>query len=433
MNTLTRPIDSSSLLLFRLVTGILIAQELINGLFLGKFHEYTAPIFNFSYLFFEWVRPWPYGGMVAHYTVTILAALAVAFNFKYRLSSILLFAGYTSLFLMEQTEYINHAYLYSLISFWLMVLPLNQKRSHFPAWMLYMILFHMGLAYFYGGIAKINSDWIAGRPMNLFLEHRKDHFFGFLYQAKWASYFFSYGGILFDLLIVPMMIIKKTRLLGFMLSLCFHLSNVVMFGLATFPWFSLLLTSLFFDPSWPRKIPLFSRYLVSKTEPPKGTKPSPLLLSLLGLYIIIHLSLPLRHWLYPGVTSWTEEGHMFSWRMMLRHKRGTLSYFVQNKTTKEIIPINPLEFITQRQYGDIIGKPDLMLQFAHFLRDHYGKLWSSEVSVFASSRVSLNGRPKKEMIKPGTDLAREERSLLKYEWILPLAETQSANYSGTSF
>src|SRR5690606_21796925 len=146
-----------------------------------------------------------------------------------------------------------------------------------------------------------------------------DHFFGFLYQAKWASYFFSYGGILFDLLIVPMMIIKKTRLLGFMLSLCFHLSNVVMFGLATFPWFSLLLTSLFFDPSWPRKILLFSRYVVSNTEGPKGARLMSLLLSLIGLYIIIHLFLPLRHWLYPGVTSWTEEGHMFSWRMMLRY------------------------------------------------------------------------------------------------------------------
>lgn len=433
MNALTRPIDSSSLIFFRLVTGILIAQELINGLFLGKFHEYTAPAFHFSYLFFEWIRPWPYWGMVVHYTITILAALGVAFNFKYRLSSILLFAGHASLFLMEQTEYINHAYLYSLITFWLMVLPLNQKHSHFPAWMLYIILFHMGLAYFYGGIAKLNSDWIAGRPMNLFLEHRKYHLLGYLYQAKWAASFFSYGGILFDLLIVPLMIIKRTRAMGFILSLCFHLSNVVMFGLATFPWFSLLLTSLFFDPSWPRKIPLFSRYLVRETKSLERTKLSPLLLSGLGLYVLVHLSLPLRHWLYPGFTSWTEEGHMFSWRMMLRHKRGTLSYFVHNKTTGEITPINPLEFITQRQYGDIIGKPDLMLQFAHFLRDHYRNLWSSEVSVFASSRVSLNGRPKKEMIRPGTDLAREERSLLNYEWILPLDETQSPNYSDTSF
>ena len=433
MNTLTRPIDSSSLLLFRLLTGILIAQELINGLFLGKFHEYTSPVFNFSYLFFEWIRPWPYWGMVIHYAVTILAAFGVAFNFKYRLSSILLFMGYTSLFLMEQTEYINHAYLYCLISFWLMILPLNQRRSHFPAWMLYLILFHMGLAYFYGGIAKLNGDWMAGRPMNLFLEHRKDYFLSFIYQKNWAPLFFSYGGILFDLLIVPMMVIKRTRLLGFILSLVFHLSNVLMFGLATFPWFSLLLTSLFFDPSWPRRIPVLSHHLPTKEGTPQESKLNPILITALSCYVVIHLLLPLRHWLYPGVTSWTEEGHMFSWRMMLRHKQGTLSYFVQNKTTLEIIPINPLEFITQRQFGDIIGKPDLMLQFSHFLRDHYQRSWGSEVSVFASSRVSLNGRPQKEMIKPGTDLAQEKRSILSYEWVLPLDEINTTNYSDTSF
>lgn len=314
-----------------------------------------------------------------------------------------------------------------------MVLPLNQKRSHFPAWMLYMILFHMGLAYFYGGIAKLNSDWMTGKPMDLFLAHRKDHLLGFIYQKEWAPLFFSYGGIFFDLLIVPIMMIKRTRLLGFILSICFHLSNVLMFGLATFPWFSLLLTSLFFDPSWPRQIPGLSRFLPKQNESPKVTKLSPLLAFALGSYALVHVLLPLRHWLYPGDTSWTEEGHMFSWRMMLRHKQGKLSYFVQNKTTKEIISINPLEHITSRQFEDIIGKPDLMLQFAHYLRDHYQKLWKSDVSVFASARVSLNGRPRKEMIKPGTDLAQEEKSIQSYNWILPLEQRVQPSYSDTSF
>ena len=69
-------------------------------------------------------------------------------------------------------------------------------------------------------------------------------------------------------------------------------------------------------------------------------------------------------------------------------------------------------------HDDIIGKPDLILNFAHFLRDHYQKKWKAQVAVFASSWVSLNGRPSREMIIPGTDLAKEERSMQPYKWIM---------------
>src|SRR5690606_35143308 len=119
----------------------------------------------------------------------------------------------------------------------------NKRRTSHPAWMLYLILFHMSLAYFFGGVAKLNSDWLMGTPMDLFLAARKDYLLGAIYSQKWAPYVFSYGGIFFDLLIVPLMIFPSTRILGFLISVVFHLSNVMMFGLATFPWFSLLLTT----------------------------------------------------------------------------------------------------------------------------------------------------------------------------------------------
>ncbi len=415
------PIDSAILIYFRFMAGILMSQELINALFIGKFNEYTTPKFHFSYLFFDWIKPWPYEGMILHYGLTILAGLGVAFNFHYRISSVILFLGYTLLFLMEQTEYINHAYLYCLISFWMMVLPLDKNKKLMPAWMLYLFLFHMGLAYFFGGIAKLNPDWLSGRPMNIFLEARRNYPLGFIYSADWAPKAFAYGGLFFDLLIVPLMIFRATRYWGLLLSIIFHLSNVMMFGLATFPWFSLLLTTMFLNPSWPRRIPYFSRFL-PKNGPELFPSPRPVLIPLIAIYALIHLVLPLRHWIYPGNVAWTEEGHMFSWRMMLRHKKGSLNFLVQNKSTLQGLIVNPLEFLTERQFQDIIGKPDLILHFAHYLRDHYQKEWKSNVAVYASSRVSLNGRAEQEMIKPGTDLAQESRSLMPYAWILPMNE-----------
>lgn len=420
ISTLFKPIDAAILIYFRIFAGILMAQELINGLIIGKFDQYTLPQFNFSYMFFEWVKPWSFWGMVLHYAVTIFAGFAVAFNFHYRVFSVILFLGYSFLFLFDQTEYINHTYLYCLVSFWMMFLPLDKHRKSHPAWMLYLILFHMSLAYFFGGIAKLNSDWLTGTPMDLFLAARVNKPLGVLYSAKWAPYAFSYGGVLFDLLIVPMMIWKPTRLIGLACSIVFHMSNVLMFGLATFPWFSLLLTTMFFDPSWPRKIPILRSWMPWGIERVQEFKPNKILVSVLTVYCLIHMSLPLRHLFYPGVTNWTEDAHMFSWRMMLRSKQGSLHYFIKRKSDVVMEKVDPLQFITPRQFDDIIGKPDLILQFAHFLRDHYKNHKNEDVEVYASSRVSLNGRPHREMIRPGTNLANQERSLRPYTWVRPL-------------
>jgi hypothetical protein len=420
MKALFRPIDAAILVYFRIGAGILMAQELINQLLIGKFDQYVVPKFNFSYMFFEWLKPWPEEGMALHYALTIFSGFAVAFNYHYKIFSKILFLGLMSLFLFDQTEYINHTYLYCLISFWMMFLPLDRPGTTRPAWMLYLILFHISLAYFFGGIAKLNHDWLSGTPMNIYLAERKSYPLGFLYAQSWAPYAFSYGGLVFDLLIVPFMLLRVTRLPSFIASVIFHLSNIEMFGLATFPWFSMFVTSMFFNPSWPRKIPVLRAWMPWGLERAPVIRPNKKLANLLAGYMVIHMALPFRHLLYPGMTNWTEEGHMFAWRMMLRNKKGSLLYFVQNKATGQMVLADPLDHITPRQYDDIIGKPDLILQFAHYLRDHYKKQWKNDVLVYASSRVSLNGRPHKEMIAPGTDLAREKRSLMPYKWIQPL-------------
>jgi vitamin K-dependent gamma-carboxylase len=418
---LFRPIDSAILVYFRIFAGLLIAQEHINGLVIGKLHEFTAPEFHFSYLYFDWIKPWPLWGMVIHYAVTIFSAISVAFNFQYRFFSTLLFLGHTSLFLMEKTEYINHAYLYSLLSFWMIFLPLNESKRTAPAWTLHLLLFHMALAYFYGGLAKLNPDWLRGTPMDIYLSERADYLLGDLYTWKWSPLLFSYGGLLFDLLIVPLLLIKRTRVFALGLSILFHVSNALMFGLATFPWFSLLLTSMFFDPSWPRKVPVLKKFLPDGG--PATLKSNPVVPLVLSFYVLFHVVFPLRHYTYPGVTSWTEDGHMFSWRMMLRNKEGRLFFVVRGKEKSETV--NPRKHLTKRQLDDIVGKPELILQYAHFLRDSYSRKWNEDVSVHASARVSLNGRPFQEMIHPGTDLGKIQRSDELGSWVLPLKEDKT--------
>ena len=63
---LLRPTDAAIFIYFRFFAGVFLALELINSLTLGDFHEYTYPRFHFTYLFFDWIKPWPAWGMVFH-------------------------------------------------------------------------------------------------------------------------------------------------------------------------------------------------------------------------------------------------------------------------------------------------------------------------------------------------------------------------------
>ncbi len=437
-NRLFKPVDIAILVYFRILGASLMAGELINSIFLGDIDKYDAADFHFSYQFFPWLDPWNTYGLYAHYSITIIAGFMVAAGMFYRYTTIIFFLGFTSLFLMEEADYINHTYLYCLISFWMIFLPLNKAFSfdairkpniiisYAPAWCYYLLLFQMSLVYFYAGVAKLNYDWLRGIPMNMVLPYQGDTFLlGPLLILPGANYVMSYMGLAFDLLIVPILLWKETRIYGLVFALIFHLSNVLIFGLATFPWFSIMMTSLFFDPSWPRKIPIFRNYL-----PPLSLDYIPslsmfkrkLIMYSLAIYAFIQIVVPLRHWLYPGNVNWTEEGHYFSWRMMLRGKTGYITYNITIPETDSTFAESPLDHITTHHYNDLISKPDLIIQYAHFLAEKYQHLSDDRVKVTASTNVSLNGRPDQPIVDPLVDLAAERRSLKHYPWIEPLKQ-----------
>ncbi len=184
-----------------------------------------------------------------------------------------------------------------------------------------------------------------------------------------------------------------------------------------------MMTSLFFGTSWPRKIPYFKKLL-----PPLGEnsflsaelKINTSKYYLLCIYAVVQLLLPLRHWLYPGNVNWTEEGHYFSWRMMLRGKSGSITYKITLPGTDSTFTENPLPHINQSQYNDLIGKPELIIQYAHFLTKKYQYLDAYPIKVYAITNVSLNGRPTQPIVDSTVDLAAEKRSLKHYDWIIPL-------------
>ncbi|MDV7392134.1 HTTM domain-containing protein, partial [Arthrospira platensis SPKY1] len=136
----------------------------------------------------------------------------------------------------------------------------------------------------------------------------------------------------------------------------------------------------------------------------------PYIVAALLLIAGFHLLYPLRHHLFEGSVAWTEEGHRFSWRMMLRWKTGYGHFVVFNPADGSRQTVDPKDFLSKKQVRKLYGHPDMILQFAHFLRDRWCDLGIEEVQVYANIKTQLNGRPHQPYIDPETDLAATEWS-----------------------
>ena len=64
-------------------------------------------------------------------------------------------------------------------------------------------------------------------------------------------------------------------------------------------------TTIFFEPEWPRKFLGLKPLAGPRTA--AADRPRRVWLAALGCYVLLQFLLPLRHYLYPGYTSWTEQ------------------------------------------------------------------------------------------------------------------------------
>lgn len=435
LDPLFKPVDIASIILFRIAFGLIMLWEVwryIDHHWIERL--FIDPPFHFTYYGFSWISPWSGDGMYYHFFALGILAISIAYGFFYRITTTLFFLGFTYVFLLDQATYLNHLYLVSLISFIMIFVPAHWNYSFdswknpkirsntVPAWALWILRIQIGIPYFFGGIAKLNMDWLHGEPLRMWLGDRSDLFLiGPYMKEEWVIYFFSYSGLLFDLLIVPLLLWKKTRPLALLCAIFFNLTNAWLFKIGIFPWFMIVATTMFLEPSWPRK---FLR--ISKDPSLKSSychtslKMKYLTATVLGLYLLIQFSVPFRHFLYPSKVHWTEEGHRFSWHMKLRDKDAEAKFYAYNPQIGVRQRIDPSKFLSKKQYGTMINRPDMILQFAHHVSKTLSTHPDNKVEVYADILVSLNGRKHQRMIDQNVNLAAEERSLRHANWILPL-------------
>lgn len=425
-------IDNSGLILFRMVFGLLITLEAWGAIATGWVRKVLIePEFTFSFIGFEWLQPLPGNGMYYYFVVMGILGVMVMLGYKYRWAV----TGYTLLwagvYFMQKESYNNHYYLMLLLLFLMIFLPAHRRVSidtklrptlrsnSMPRWCIGLLIAQVFIVYTYAAIAKIYPDWLDATAPAVFMKGKADYWLigGFL-QLEWVHWAIAYTGILFDLLIVPLLLWCKTRLFGFGLSLFFHLFNSAVFQIGIFPYMSIAFALFFFSPKTLQKrfLPRETYYDQAEVIPPKYPKIG---ITFFSLFLIVQLALPLRHWGIPEPVLWTEEGHRLSWRMMLRTKSGSVTVHVVDKNTGEKTRIDLYNRLTSKQRNGLATKPDFMWQFAQRLKKEYA-LQGHDVAVYISSRVSVNHRPMQPFIDSNVDLASQKWSHFKHHtWILP--------------
>jgi hypothetical protein len=441
------PVDIASLAVFRIGFGLLMAWEVFHYLESGSVKAFWVdPSFYFTWLLFDWVKPWPGVGMYLHFYALLVLALCIAAGFCYRAAAALFCLGFSYVFLLDQAKYLNHWYLICLLSFLLILVPAHHALSvdarlrpglrseQAPAWALWLVRAQMGFTYFFGGIAKLNADWLQGRPMHMWLPGSiRLPLLEPVLAHPASALLVSWAGLLFDLLIVPALLWRRTRRLAFAAVLAFHAMNSEMFDIGVFPWLAIWCTLAFFDPDWPRRVFNWPR----REAAPAAGRPgwdarSCAIAACIGLYVAIQVLVPLRHFLYPGDVSWTEEGHRFSWHMKLRSKVALVSFRLTDPETGRTWIVQPGAELSERQTRKMAGDPFMLHQYAHHLADLATQPGKPRVEVRALAVMTLNGHPAEPFIDPDVDLARVPRRLFgRSDWILPQNNELGRRVRGT--
>jgi hypothetical protein len=425
---------------FRVIFGLMLFASVCRFVAMGWVEDlYISPRYFFPFYGFEFIRPlgsWTY----LLFGVCGLSALLVAAGCFYRVSAVLLFASFTYIELIDKSTYLNHYYFVSMVCFMLIFLPAHTMFSvdasrkssllsgQIPAWCIDSIKLLVCLVYFYAGLAKINSDWlIHALPLKIWLPAKNDlPVIGGLFNHEWTAYAFSWFGCVYDLSIGFLLWNRKTRPFAYFSVVVFHLATALLFPIGMFPYI-MIVTALFFFParfhqkvidrlSLILRIPMQYVRSQRRYRIPELSKPA--LYLLFALFFAFHMLFPFRYLLYQDELFWTEEGYRFSWRVMLMEKAGYTQFTVTDKNGKKEI-VNNNDFLTKLQEKMMSTQPDMILQYAHMLRDHYAQKGFISPQVYVDSYVALNGRMGKPLVAPNVDLARQTDSFQHKYWITP--------------
>lgn len=424
-------IDNAPLIIFRIFLGFLLACETFGAIATGWVKSNLVdPTYTFSHIGMEWLQPLPGYGMYAYFIVMGILGLLVMVGYRYRLSMGLYTLLWAGAYFMQKTSYNNHYYLLLLVCLMMLFLPahryasIDAKRNPsiqkltMPAWCSWVMIIQVTIVYFYATLAKFYPGWLNGTFIhNLLNQSVTNPTLNEIMTQPWFYLFITYAGMAFDLMVVPLMLFKRTRTMAFVASLIFHIFNSITLQIGIFPFFALSFAVFFYPPDTIRKL-FFKKKPVAQDAGQPTNEGKNILKYFFVPYLILQLLLPLRHYLIKGDVLLTEEGHRLSWRMMLRARGGFTNFKVVDKKTGELLPFDIHGAFTHKQISSMETKPDMIWQTAQYIHKHFAEK-GKDVAVYANTRVNINSGPFFTLIDPKTDLAAAKWNYFFHcDWIL---------------
>lgn len=393
-------VDYKFFRLFRILFGLCLADSVLED-FVAGFHQYALLErgFHFHYWGFGWMEPLSEPFFSGCYLLLICSALLFSAGYLWRITSILNFLLYGYIHFLEKADYNNHYYFILILCFFFCLHPVENAKEgeapQGPAWFLDLFRYQFAIVYFFAGLAKWNRDWLLGEPLTDWMEPLSRY-----YHAPWLADpyfggFMAISGLLIDLLAGPALLHPRTRNFAVVGLIGFHSCNELFFQIGVFPALMVSSCLLFLGP------------ITRSAGTWKGKRAK-----WMALFLGLQLLLPLRHYLLPGLTNWTEDGHRYAWRMKLRSKNAKLHHLIVDGKA-----VNALNYLSQFQIKRMASRPDMICQFAHYLKQEHGA-----TSVRMLITAGLNGRPLQTFVDPDTELTQVQVSPFSpTTWIEPLA------------
>lgn len=421
------------LITFRVLFGLMMLISTSRFLMLDWVADhYINTQFQFKYFGFEWVSLLPPFWMYALHWLMLISSIGILLGAFYRLSAIVFFLTFTYIELIDLTYYLNHYYFVSIVAFILIFVPAGrafsidilrkpqQRISHTPFWVVGIFRLQLGIVYVYAGLAKINETWLfEALPLKIWLPAAdKIPVLGWFFKQQITPYLFAWAGMLYDTFIVFFLSNRHTRLFAYLCVLFFHIVVGILFQIGIFPLVMIAATPIFFSADWHQKLwKWLNKFLKFDTYFAVFQAKNKILACFLLLFSAFQVLFPLRYLLYTGNIFWTEEGYRFSWRVMLMEKAGTATFYVKDsKTGREGMVMND-DFLRPHQEKQMAMQPDMILQYAHFLKKHYEKQGITNPKVRAEIYVTLNGKPSKLLFDPNLDLTKIKDNWQHKSWI----------------
>lgn len=433
MRALSQSVDVASLAVLRIVFGVLLFGLSVYLLVSSWVPDYVAARFRFDYLglgFIDLPRHVPTLRILL--ALTILSSLSVMLGWWFRIGAPALAVLMSWALLGDPALYSSTFYLLTWIAWLLALSPAHREysldaremaptlRGRGPGYSLAALRLLVWIVYTYAGFAKLDPDWLAGLPIELWLAKRAQWpVVGGILTSHWMAMALSWGGLVFDLTVGTALLFRRTRMAAFILACGFHVFNAFVFEVFPLPVIMIPLTLLFFEPDWPRRLRRTAARrppapVLSMTPPPWVRVAAP-------VFVAFQLLFPLRHYLAEGPARWNEVHDLFSWRLRARAKRTKFRIYRYDPVTQRKVRIDKELELSKQERKMMRIYPDLLHQAAITLGEEIREQEpdAQAIQIRVRMKVRLNGREFHDLIDRKADLSRIPRTMGTPEYILP--------------